>query len=100
MQNRISEEMNDFQLTIERIRRMEEILDAVLQIVNEKPEKIAIDIEIQEKIQILEDYIDSGQWMRDYECDERGELPAGLKRGILTEDTLYNLLSEIKWKTS
>lgn len=100
MQNRISEEMNDFQLTIERIRRMEEIMDEVLQIVNENPEKIAGDIEIQKKIQILEDYLDSRQWMRDYACDERGELPAGLKRGILSEDTLYNLLSEIKWKTS
>ena len=97
MQNRIIEEKNDFQLTIERICMMEEIMDEVLKITNENPEQIACDTEIQEKIRILENYIDSGMWLQDYECDERGELPVDLKRGILSEDTLYDLLCEIKW---
>ena len=28
----------------------------------------------------------------DYEADERGELPPDLKRGVLSQDALYNLL--------
>ena len=44
----------------------------------------------------LIDYYENGQWLTDYECDERGELPKDLKRGVLAEDTLYNLLTEIE----
>ena len=32
--------------------------------------------------------------MEDYEADEAGELPEDLKRGILSEDGLYNLPAE------
>ena len=34
----------------------------------------------------------SHQWQRDYEADERGLLPANLKRGVLGQDALYDLL--------
>jgi len=37
--------------------------------------------------------MDSGQWLADYELDEAGGLPPDLKRGVLSEDGLYNLLS-------
>ena len=32
--------------------------------------------------------------MRDYEADEAGKLPADLKRGVLSEDAVYDLLSD------
>ncbi|MBQ2991766.1 MAG: DUF4298 domain-containing protein, partial [Clostridia bacterium] len=32
----------------------------------------------------------------DYAADERGEWPADLKRGVLSQDGLYNLLTEIE----
>ena len=32
----------------------------------------------------------------DYEADERGELPPDLKRGVLSQDALYDLLEERK----
>ncbi len=51
---------------------------------------------IQRKIRLLEKYQTSGLWLKDYECDERGELPKDLKRGVLSEDGLYNLLCDIK----
>ena len=41
---------------------------------------------------LLQEYMDSGAWLSDFEADERGEFPAGLKRGVLSEDGLYNLL--------
>ena len=46
----------------------------------------------------LREYMDSGLWLSDYEADERGELPKDLKRGVLSEDGLYDLLTEIESK--
>ena len=40
----------------------------------------------------LRDYYENGQWRRDYEADERGELPSNLKRGVLSQDGLWDLL--------
>lgn len=52
-------------------------------------------IKIMEKCyDLLREYMESGLWLSDFEADERGELPTGLKRGVLSEDGLYNLLSE------
>ena len=44
--------------------------------------------------QALIDYYESGQWLADYEADERGDLPRDLKRGVLSQDGLWNLLHE------
>ena len=48
-----------------------------------------------EKLRLLEEYYASGQWLQDYEADERGELPPDLKRGVLSQDALYNLLEGV-----
>ena len=48
--------------------------------------------DIQQKLKILEDYYTSGQWLKDYEADEQGLLPYDLKRGVLSQDALYELL--------
>ena len=42
----------------------------------------------------LEAYYTSGDWKFDFGLDESGLLPAGLKRGVLSEDGIYNLLEE------
>ena len=38
-------------------------------------------------------YYHSPAWQEDYAADERGELPPGLKRGVLAQDTVYDLLT-------
>jgi hypothetical protein len=38
--------------------------------------------------------MDSGEWKEDYEADEAGKLPSELKRGVLSQDGLYNLLQD------
>ena len=48
--------------------------------------------DIAQKRRMLEDYYSSGQWLEDYEADEQGLLPDGLKRGVLSQDALYDLL--------
>jgi hypothetical protein len=55
--------------------------------------------EILELRRVLTEYMDGGQWMKDYEADERGELPADLKRGVLSEDALYDLLTTLENET-
>ena len=39
-------------------------------------------------------YLDSGLWLKDYQLDELGLLPKDLKRGVLSQDGLYDLLDE------
>ena len=41
-------------------------------------------------------YMDSGDWQADYEADEQGRIPQDMKRGVLSQDGLYNLLQEEK----
>lgn len=44
----------------------------------------------------LAEYYDGGDWRCDYEADEAGKLPAGLKRGVLSQDALFDLLTKQK----
>ena len=44
-------------------------------------------------LSLLNEYYTSGEWREDYEADERGELPPDLKRGVLSQDALYDLLA-------
>ncbi len=49
---------------------------------------------IHEDICVLEEYYTSLIWISDFEADEAGELPDNLKRGVLSEDDVYNVLIE------
>ena len=42
----------------------------------------------------LDEYQRSGLWLKDFEADEAGSLPADVNRTVLSEDGLYNLLQE------
>ena len=48
----------------------------------------------QEDIAAINDYYGSEEWKQDYADDEAGLLPADLKRGVLSEDGIWNLLSD------
>ena len=76
---------------IARIVQMESILDEALYAIENHPEEVKEGTDLGVKIDVLLRYYSGGMWMRDYEADEAGLLPADLKRGILAEDTLYNL---------
>ena len=45
-----------------------------------------------DKLRLLDAYYTSGEWREDYEADERGEFPPDLKRGVLSQDALFDLL--------
>lgn len=81
---------------IQRVRRMEKLLDEIAEAVRETPGVVRCDSAWQQKIQELTDYYDGGLWMQDYCRDERGQFPQDLKRGILSQDAVYDLLTEIR----
>ena len=45
-------------------------------------------------IQALSAYYEGSLWREDFKADEAGLLPPDLKRGVLSEDGVYDLLSE------
>lgn len=51
---------------------------------------------IQDDIAALDEYYGSGEWRQDFEDDEAGKLPQDLKRGVLSEDGIWNLLADCK----
>jgi hypothetical protein len=67
-----------------RIRKAADASDAVPY----APETVRADI------RALEAYYGSDAWMKDYEADEQGKLPDDLKRGVLSEDAVYDLITE------
>ncbi len=48
----------------------------------------------QAEIRALEDYYGGPLWREDLAADEAGELPPALRRGVLSEDGIYDLLEE------
>ena len=50
--------------------------------------------ELENNLSILRDYMESGQWQKDFEADEAGLIPQDLPREVLSEDALYNLLAD------
>lgn len=81
---------------IERIRQMEQRFNKALAIIQE-PTKTPESLEaIKEDIAILDEYYGSEVWRQDFADDEAGQLPKGLKRGVLSEDGIWNLLSDYR----
>jgi hypothetical protein len=78
-----------------RVREMECRFDAVQTAMAQGNDPALLDPAVIEMLQTLTQYYESGQWLEDYERDEQGEFPAELKRGVLSQDALYDLLCEI-----
>ena len=76
----------------ERIASMETILDTANEKLNDLESAITALREYQNEIQTLETYYTGADWKKDLALDEAGKLPAGLKRGVLSEDGIYNML--------
>ncbi|MBE6894049.1 MAG: DUF4298 domain-containing protein [Ruminococcaceae bacterium] len=81
-------------IRIERIKTMEQHLDIA--------KKAIIDLECaienfkaaQSNIAALAEYYHSRNWVEDYTADNNGKIPDNLKRGVLSEDGVYNTLTD------
>lgn len=78
----------------ERIRKMERYLDSASAAVMELSAALDKYVVAQKAIAALSDYYNSTEWRQDFADDEAGMLPADLKRGVLSEDGIWNLLSD------
>jgi len=79
---------------IERIEKMERYLDESAEAVRALSEALERYEAVQSSLKKLSDYYGSTLWMKDFEDDEAGKLPIDLKRGVLSEDTVYDLLTD------
>ncbi len=84
----------DQKARIERISLMEDRYDEVTRVLAALEEAVDEYEDFKSEIDALKEYMASGQWKEDYEADEAGQLPSGLKRGVLSQDALYNLLND------
>ena len=80
----------------ERINLMESYLDEAQIVIKAFSEVFSAYLKIQPKLREIEDYYYGEEWRKDFEDDEAGKLPQNLKRGVLSEDAIYNLLDENK----
>lgn len=77
---------------LERISYMESVLDNALSAIRAYTDTPGQRQYIQSMIDTLSAYYHSPQWMQDYEDDEAGRLPQSLKRGVLSQDAIYDLI--------
>ena len=79
---------------LERIQHFEMLLDRVAPVLGNLAEALDAFDDVQEDVRELSAYYESDEWREDFEADEAGNLPKDLKRGVLSEDGIYDVLSE------
>ena len=79
---------------IQRITQMEDYLNQSAAVVNALAQALEDYLAIQPQLQALSDYYGSSQWYDDLADDEAGRLPSELRRGVLSEDGIYNMLMD------
>ena len=80
----------------ERIERMEQNLECVtnaLRVLNDALDEYEA---AQDALQELDIYYGSDTWKQDFSDDEQGRLPKDLKRGVLSEDAIWNVLEDYR----
>lgn len=87
----IHKDYTDIEDVINRINEMEIIFDRLQDNIEYKDE-----IWYKDLLNYLITYYQSDLWKYDYQMDELGLLPSNLKRGILSEDGIYNFITSIE----
>ena len=77
---------------LRRIRKMERHLVRAASALKRLYSAIDKYDEAKADIAALASYYGSNDWKQDFAADEAGLLPKDLKRGVLSEDSIWNLL--------
>ena len=83
-------------MNTERITQMERRLVRAEEAVGAMEEAVGAMEEAVEDIAALNEYLGSPEWLADRADDEAGRLPQGLRRGVLSEDAIWNLLERCR----
>ena len=81
---------------VERIASMERALDEARSATEQMSDAVAALVDTTDSIRALSAYYGSQDWFKDREADERGKLPADLRRGVLGEDEPYEALVDAR----
>lgn len=79
-------------MNTKRIMQMEQRLDKALDAVKAMEMALGQYAAVRDDLATLNAYLGSPEWHADRADDEAGRLPEGLRRGVLGEDTIWNLL--------
>ena len=88
-----NEDVKASESQVARIYRMEEILDKSCKAVRDLQEALNRYVALEEEIRELELYYTGGQWQKDFADDEAGKLPRNIRRGVLSEDAVFDFLA-------
>ena len=78
----------------ERIARYEAMLEKAGAALRRFDSALDEYLDAQDEIRALDAYYGSPEWKQDFADDEAGLLPQDLKRGVLSEDGIYDVLSD------
>ena len=78
---------------ISRVMAMETLFDRLS---GADPYTVTTTPSLREEYRKLLQYFENGQWMRDFLLEEKGLFPHDLKRGILSEDAVYDLIYRVE----
>ena len=81
---------------LQRIRQMERHLVRAASALKRLSSALDKYEEAKADIAALASYYGSDDWKQDFAADEAGLLPKDLKRGVLSEDGIWNLLEDNK----
>lgn len=81
---------------IVRICEMERCMDQASAAVKQMQSALEAFRQAQDSIALLSAYLGSDEWRQDLKADENGFLPPDLKRGVLSEDGIWNLLDDYR----
>lgn len=88
----------DVASAIIRIEEMERYFDVLCSFSKVNPDAVSSHPHLREMLDTLIAYYDGGQWLEDYRADEKGLFPDNLKRGVLSQDGVYDLLERLRIK--
>ena len=78
---------------IQRIKYFELLLNSVSAAVDNLNNAIAAFEDAKPLADELSEYYGGRQWKKDFADDEAGKLPRDLRRGVLSEDAVYDFLA-------
>lgn len=79
---------------LEKLAKMEQILNQTEALMQAMEALQAEWQTLQPQINELFTYYGNGEWMADYQAYEEGKIPAGTPCGVLSEDSVYNLIAQ------
>jgi len=80
----------------DRINQMEAHLDSLIAANKQLISALETFKNAQDAYVALDEYYNSKLWRKDFDDDQNGKIPAEIKRGVLSEDGVYNALTDYK----